>query len=298
MPTRFTVTAADGTAVAAWRNDGTGPAVVISNGLGTPPEAWPELARPDCGLRAASWYYRGTGGGTRPADPGRIDIEDHVADLVALMDAERMERAVLACWSLGVNVGFEAALQHPDRVAGILSVAGVPGGTFAAMGGPLRVPRALRHHLAVGMSRALRAAAPLVHAAVTAVPLTATTCRVISHTGLMLPAARPEVLLPALAEFRKHDFRWYFTLALAAAEHPPMDLRFVSVPTTFVAGRHDLLTSAEDILEAAARVPHAEVAVLPGSHFLPLEFPGEVTLLLRELVARTDLAGAPGVSPR
>ncbi|MHB8341844.1 MAG: alpha/beta fold hydrolase [Mycobacteriales bacterium] len=289
MATRFTVTAPDGTAVAAWRNDATGPPVVISNGLGTPPEAWPELGRADCGLAVATWYYRGTGGGTRPADPNRIRIEDHVSDLIALMDGEGMERAVLACWSLGVNVGFEAALLHPDRIAGLLAVAGVPGGTFAAMGGPLRVPRVLRHQLAVGMSRALRAAAPLVHAVVTAVPLTPTTCRVMTHSGLLRPPAGPEVLIPALSEFRKHDFRWYFTLALAAADHPPMDLRFVGVPTTFVAGRHDMLTSAEDILEAAGQIPHAEVEVLPGSHFLPLEYPRELTVLLRELVARTDL---------
>ena len=110
---------ADGTAVMGWRNDASdGPAVVISNGLGTGPAAWPDVTRDDSGFRVATWYYRGTGGGARPADRSRVAIEDHVEDLLALMDHEGMEQALLACWSLGVNVGFEFARAHPDRVAG------------------------------------------------------------------------------------------------------------------------------------------------------------------------------------
>ena len=108
----FSFDAPDGTAVAGWRNDGDGIPVVISNGLGTSPMTWPTIAAPDSGFRVATWYYRGTGGGTRPADESRVAIEDHVEDLLALMDHEGMEQAVLACWSLGVNVGFEL---HPGE---------------------------------------------------------------------------------------------------------------------------------------------------------------------------------------
>jgi pimeloyl-ACP methyl ester carboxylesterase len=112
----------------------------------------------------------------------------------------------------------------------------------------------------------------------------------IAHSGIVMPAARPEVLLPALREFRTHDWRWYFTLALGAADHHRMDLSFVGAPTTIVAGKWDVLTSKEDMLEAAAEIPHSKVEVLPGSHFLPLEFPDEIGLLLWELLGRTELA--------
>lgn len=285
---RFFVTSGDGTRIEAWSGGGEGPPVVISNGLGTPPEAWPDLVRDDCGLRVCSWYYRGTARSERPADPARVTVADHAEDLIAVMDAQGIARAVLACWSLGVNVGFEAALRHPERVAGILAVAGVPGGTFAAMGAPLRLPRALRHRAGVGASRAMRAAAPLLSLVSAALPATALTARAIAHTGFVLPPATPERLVPVLRQFREHDWRWYFTLALGAKDHAPMDLGFCTVPVTFVAGRHDVLAGAADLRAAAARIPHARLVELPGSHFLPLEHPAECTALLREVIARAD----------
>ena len=73
-----------------------------------------------------------------------------------------------------------------------------------------------------------------------------------------------------------------------------MDTAFVQCPVTFVAGRRDVLTSVGDVEQAAARIPHAEVVVLPGSHFLTLEHPGRVQDALDALVRRTDLAPTPG----
>jgi 3-oxoadipate enol-lactonase len=105
----------------------------------------------------------------------------------------------------------------------------------------------------------------------------------------VLPRATPDRLVPTLQEFREHDFRWYFTLAIGAAEHEPMDLAFVQVPVTLVAGRYDVLTSMHDMVDAASRIPHAELHLLPGSHFLPLEFPEELATELRRLAERTDL---------
>jgi 3-oxoadipate enol-lactonase len=285
----FDFAAADGTKVVGWRNDGAGLPVVISNGLGTSPTAWPTVIAPDSGFRVATWYYRGTGGGDRPADVSRVRIEDHVEDLLALMDSEKIDSALLACWSLGVNVGFEFARRHPDRVAGLLAVAGVPGGSFRAMFGPLGVPRRLRHDVGVAAARLGRTIGPQLSWLSRHVPLNRVTSTVISHSGFVLPRATPDRLIPTLEEFREHDFRWYFTLAVGAAEHEPMDLSFVRVPVTLVAGRYDVLTSMHDMVEAASQIPHAELHLLPGSHFLPLEFPDELAAELRRLAERTPL---------
>jgi pimeloyl-ACP methyl ester carboxylesterase len=289
----FDFSSADGTRVVGWRNlaEGSreGLPVVISNGLGTPPSAWPTVIAPSSGLRVATWYYRGTGGGDRPADPARVEVEDHVADLLALMDHEGIDRALLACWSLGVNVGFEFARAYPERVAGLMAVAGVPGGTFRAMFGPLRVPKRFRHGLGLAAARLGRRIGPQLSWVADHVPLNRVTANVINHSGFVLPAAKAERLIPALEEFRRHDFRWYFTLAVAASEHAPMDLSFVKVPVTLVAGRYDVLTSMYDMVEAASQIPHAELHLLPGSHFLPLEYPDELAAELLRLAERTDL---------
>ena len=264
--------------------------MVISNGLGTSPATWPAVTAPGSGFRVATWYYRGTAGGDRPADETRVRIEDHVDDMLALMDREGIDKALVACWSLGVNVGFEFARAHPDRVAGLLAVAGVPGGTFQAMFGPLRVPRRFRHDVGVAAARLGKRIGPQLSWVSRHVPLNPVTSRVISHSGFVLPRATPDRLIPALEEFREHDFRWYFTLAVGAAEHEPMDLAFVRVPVTLVAGRYDVLTSMHDMVEAASRIPHAELHLLPGSHFLPLEFPDELAQELRRLAERSGLA--------
>jgi pimeloyl-ACP methyl ester carboxylesterase len=253
--------------------------------------AWPTVIAPERGFRVTTWYYRGTAGGARPADPTHITVQDHVDDAIALMDHEGIDRAVLACWSLGVNIGFELARQHPERVAGILAVAGLPGGTFESIGGPLRVPRRLRYRVGTAAAQLGRVAGPALSWTSRHIPVNRATASVISHSGFLLPAAKPDRLVPALREFREHDFRWYFTLALAGSKHRPMDLEFITVPVTLVAGRHDVITSVHDMVEAAARIPHAILHILPGSHFLPLEYPDELATELGALVRRTDLTG-------
>ena len=289
MATTFDFASRDGTVLRGWANDGDGLPLVISNGLGTIPQAWPALVAEDSGYDAVTWYYRGTFGSQRPRDRSRVRVEDHVEDLVALMDARGVDRALVACWSIGVNIGFEMTQRHPDRVAGLLAVAGVPGGTFATMGGPLRIPRLLRRPLATRTAKASRLAGPALTWLAPKIPIDERTAWLINHSGFMLPGADRGLLVAMLRQFVRQDWSWYFHLAVAASEHSPMDLAFVQCPVTLLAGRHDVLTSMHDVMDAAARIPHAQITVLPGSHFLPLEHSDLVHAALGELARRSDL---------
>jgi pimeloyl-ACP methyl ester carboxylesterase len=210
--------------------------------------------------------------------------------MLALMDHEGIEKALVACWSIGVNIGFEFAQRHPERVAGLMAVAGVPGGTFGTMGGPLRIPKRLRRPLATQTAKLLRAAGPVLTPIAHAIPVNDTVSWLITHSGFMTPAAKSRVVTPMLSEFLRQDWRWYMGLAVAAAEHQTMDLSFVQCPTTLVAGKHDVLTSMYDVIDTAAQIPHAQITVLPGSHFLPMEYPALISTALHELARRTDLA--------
>jgi pimeloyl-ACP methyl ester carboxylesterase len=160
VATTLDVPSSDGTVLRAWSNDGEGAPVLLCNGLGTIPEAWPGLTGADSGYRVVTWYHRGTFGSERPSDPARVKVEDHVEDAIAVMDAHGMERALVPAWSIGVNIAFELALRHPDRVAGVMAVAGVPGGTFATMGEPWRIPRRLRHPIASRVAKSGRSVGP------------------------------------------------------------------------------------------------------------------------------------------
>jgi pimeloyl-ACP methyl ester carboxylesterase len=75
------------------------------------------------------------------------------------------------------------------------------------------------------------------------------------------------------------------TLALHSSVHPRISLRNVRVPTTFVAGRWDVLAGSHEMDTAARRIPGARYVELNASHFVPMERPAEVHQLLLELVA-------------
>ena len=295
MSSTFEVVSGDGTRIRCWRSDTEGTPLVIANGLGTIPEAWPRLIDEASGYAAFTWYHRGTFGSERPSDLDRIRVEDHVEDMIALMDAEGIDRALVACWSIGVNVAFEMCHRHPERVAGILAVAGVPGGTFSTMGGPLRIPRRLRKPISTRVAKLMRESAGWLTWLSPRIPVTPRTAWLVSHSGFLMPRATPDRLVPMLEQFLRHDWRWYGELAVAASEHDPMDLHFVECPVTIVAGKHDVLTSMHDVVDAASKIPHASISVLPGSHFLPLEFPQEIHDLLDDLARRAgDLPSSAG----
>ena len=102
----------------------------------------------------------------------------------------------------------------------------------------------------------------------------------------MLPRAGTADVRRTVGDFLDHDFRWYFRVVAAAAEHEPIDLTAVTTPATLLAGKWDLLTAWDEVVAAAGRLPDAEVHVLPGSHFLPLEYPERIVAEVHDLAVR------------
>lgn len=280
----------DGTRLRAWTNDPdgtrTGPTVVLCNGLGTNPWAWPALLDPACEVRVVSWNHRGTGGSARPDDPDRCGIEEFVEDGLSVMDHFGVARAVLMGWSMGVNTMFELAFRHPERVSGLFAVAGVPGDTFATMLGPLRLPHLVARTLTVNITRVGKHAGGALNPLVHRLPIGRRAIDLLSHTGFMLPVRDPDITAKAVAELLSTDLRWYFHLALRTSEHGRVSLRNIRVPAAFVAGRWDLLAGSRDMRTAAERIEGATYVELPGTHFLNLERPEQVHELLLEFLRR------------
>lgn len=289
----YEVTSADGTKIEAWTNDADGPTVLLCNGLGTNPYAWPALLRADCGVRVLSWNHRGVGGSERPQDVNRVGIDAFVEDALAVLDDSGIEACVVAGWSIGVNTAFELAVRRPERVSGLFAVAGVPGGTFASMGAPLFIPRVARRPVARAVTTSLRTLGPALSPITTRLRIGPLAAYVLQHSGLMLPGADPEVLRRAVRTYLDTPVEWGMHLALVADRHARVSLRSIRVPTTFVAGKHDLLASAHDMGTAAVRIPEAEYVVLSGSHFIQLEQPEAVHRHLLELVGRAQQARRP-----
>ncbi|MFT4188412.1 MAG: alpha/beta hydrolase [Aeromicrobium sp.] len=281
----YDLASADGTPLRAWTNQGEGPNVVISNGLGTNPYVWPSLLQPDSGFRVVGWNHRGIGGSGRP-DSDHIGVEAHLDDLIAVMDDAGMESALIPCWSIGVNVAFEFAIRHPERVRGILAVAGVPGATFSTMLEPLRVPSFVAGPL---MVNAARAGAVLGHGlkpVVNAIPWTPATVGLAKRTGFFAAGTDPAILQTVLQEYCAMHPAWYAKLALAAAKHDRVPLSKVRAPTTMIAASRDLLAGPSAMRSAARRIPGARFREVEGTHFVLLERPDIVLEELRRLSER------------
>ncbi|MET1073744.1 MAG: alpha/beta hydrolase, partial [Umezawaea sp.] len=198
------VVSADGTRIRVWRSDAEGPVVLLCPGLGTTPETWPELLLPSCGVQALSWYHRGTMGSARPEDESRIALADHVADAIAVLDDAGVDQCVLLGWSMGVTVAAELALRHPDRVSGLMLVAGAPGDSFESMLGVSGLPSDVRRLIGLTGTKALRAAGPLLDLVLHRLPINDVTTFLLRHSGLMLASSAPEAVAGSMSRFLKH----------------------------------------------------------------------------------------------
>jgi pimeloyl-ACP methyl ester carboxylesterase len=282
----YTVTSGDGTRLQAWTNDVSGPTVLLCNGLGTNPYSWPALLDPDCGVRVISWNHRGTGGSERPTDTEHVGIDAFAEDAVAVMDDAGIDSCVLMGWSMGVNTMFEVAVRHPHRVTGLFAVGGVPGDTFASMLAPVFVPRPIRKPITVNLARLFKLAGKPLTQIASRLPVGPISLQVVSHSGFMLPMAHPELARRAIKEFLTTPTDWYMHLALHSSLHRRMSLRTISVPTSFLAGKLDILASAQDMRTAAERIPGATYEELWATHFISMEKPAEVHEALLDLLDR------------
>ena len=99
------------------RRDGTpgGPAVVFANSLGTDLRLWDDtVAALPAGLDALRYDKRGHGLSSAPEPP--YTMADHARDLIGLMDAQGVDRAVVCGISVGGMIALQAALDAPERI--------------------------------------------------------------------------------------------------------------------------------------------------------------------------------------
>jgi pimeloyl-ACP methyl ester carboxylesterase len=109
----------------AVQGDPAGPAVILLHGYS---DSWfsysPVLPLLSAGYRVYALDQRGHGESDKPR--AGYHMADMAADVVAFMDARRIPSAVVVGHSLGSLVAQYVARAAPDRVAGLVLVAGAP----------------------------------------------------------------------------------------------------------------------------------------------------------------------------
>ncbi len=112
----------------SYSDEGRGPALLFLHGVGSASVYWdPVVARLGSERRALRFDLRGHGQSERT--PGPYSLSDFVTDAVSLLDHVQVERAVVVGFSLGGLIAQALALEHPDRLLGLVLISTVAGRT-------------------------------------------------------------------------------------------------------------------------------------------------------------------------
>ena len=96
-----------------------GPVLAFSNSLGSDFRIWEDVAAL-LGERYRILLYDKRGHGLSAAPPGPYTIDDHVDDLIALLDHFNLEKAAIVGVSLGGMIAQRLAVRAPERVKALV----------------------------------------------------------------------------------------------------------------------------------------------------------------------------------
>jgi pimeloyl-ACP methyl ester carboxylesterase len=211
--------------------------------------------------------------------PGEDVPYSETDDLLRVLDAASVERAVLVGASRGGRFCLDAALAHPDRVAGLVTIGSNPSGQrdddieYTA------------NELALEQAMDEAETAQDVDALV----------RIEVQLWDLGPdrdsdEVAPEFLERAI-ELNVGAAHWDFAGQATPPAHPAVDrLGEVAAPTLVVIGDHDVTDAKVAAELLLAGIPGAEEARFADSAHLPsVEHPERFTALLRDWLARHDL---------
>ncbi len=238
---------------------------------------------PDTRGHGLSGLPRPAGRGARNLTVDDVSMPRVGRDLVTVLDDSGFDRALVVGHSMGVQTAFEAYRQVPDRVAGLVLVAGTyqdPTRTFYGT--------SIGHHvfpLLAATMRWLPEVAQPVQATMGPASIGHFAARLVRAAG---PNATPQALAPYLLHMRGVDLAVMTLMASAMREHSAADLLpRIAAPTLVVAAGADVFTPARCSEDMHHRIPGSELITFPlASHTLPIEEPDAIADAIDDFVAR------------
>ena len=121
MSTSQSIQRPDGSVISfAVHGDAKNPALVLSNSLATDRDMW-QLVLPQLTKEYLVVTYDTRGHGLSKCAPNNIQLSDLADDVIAVLDAAKIQKAFFAGISLGGMTGLTLALHHPDRLLGLMA---------------------------------------------------------------------------------------------------------------------------------------------------------------------------------
>ncbi|HEU4733918.1 MAG TPA: alpha/beta hydrolase [Kofleriaceae bacterium] len=267
----------------SWGERGHATPALLCDGIGCDGYVWRHL-RDDLAARYCIHpHYRGHGRTPAPRDPARVTVEDLADDIACVLDDALVDRAVLICHSMGVQVALETYRRHVARVAGLVLVCG-------ASSNPLRTFRgsAVLEEWLPTIQKLIHRAPGVINRVTRAVLPTRLAYEVASRLEIRRELIEPGDFMPYLEGMARIDARLFVAMLASAGSHSADDLLpQVNVPTLVVAAGRDGFTPPGRSRAIAAAIPHAELLEIPNaSHTAPIEHPQLVSFTIRDFLAR------------
>ncbi len=240
-----------------YQSIGAGDPVLLIAGLAADHTAWglqvPALSA--SGYRCLLFDNRDSGQTGESPDPS-YRMMDMAEDAAGLLQALQISRAHIVGCSMGAMIAQELALARPDLVATLVLAA-----TAAQADAYLRLVMGSWAAMRRGLGREDFARALSVW--------------IMSPPFLSLPGNLQRYLDLLLATPFPQSVAGFLRQVEACLGHDTLDrLERIQAPTLILAGEADILTPVRYAQAMAARIPGAELAVIPGgSHGFPFETP-------------------------
>jgi pimeloyl-ACP methyl ester carboxylesterase len=230
-----------------YEEHGRGEPLLLIMGLGASTLSWSEQI-PTFGreFRVIAFDNRGAGRSDKPAV--RYNIALFADDTTGLMDALGIDSAHVYGQSMGGFIAQELALRHPQRVRTLVLGSTSCGGRHAVAASPENLA-------GIGMMNVL---APR-EAAEKGLPLLYSGEFIARYRDILIQRSLRESELRPPPDALGRQVH-------AAVRHNTFDrLADIRCPTLVITGSDDKIVPADNSRILAERIPHAELAVLPGA---------------------------------
>jgi 3-oxoadipate enol-lactonase len=239
-----------------WR-PGAGPVLVLIHEMGGSLENWETVCQALPDFQILRYDTRCAGLSEKPV--GELNIDEHLADLAALLDALDIQGPLaVAGIAVGAAIAIRFAARYPQRVSHLVAMAPACGVAEQARAGTLQMAQRIREE-------GLRDSVELL----------------LEKTWPASLRNHPEVFEQFRLRWRSADPQSFAaTLTMLVGLDLEADLARLPARTLFVAGRHDALRPPAEIDRLASFSPRIEALHVESGHFMSLQTPELVVELL------------------
>ncbi len=224
------------------------------------------------------------GNGTAALPRTRLGMDLWCDDLVAMLDRERCERAVIGGHCLGANIALQFAAHHASRVRALVLIEPMPPQALAGSAAWLPYLRPVLLAL-YGASRALNACGIYRRRLA---PLDLREWDRATRRGerqlTMLASLGVDLAATPLAAY---------TRMLAATAEPWPDARAIRAPALALVSSRSTMTDPPGTRRALAALPDCEVVELDAVHWIPTEQPEAMRRAIENWLRRRVPETAP-----